>query len=305
MRDFWRGVGGVQDLGYRLSGSSDLYGAMRRPWASVNFITAHDGFTLRDVVSYSHKHNQANGEDGRDGTDNNRSANYGTEGETNDPSIRAMRLRQARNLAATLLLSTGTPLITQGDEMWRTQRGNNNAYCQDNEISWVNWSLSEEAEQLLEFFRRTLSIRAEAPALHQGEFFEGRSQDSADGVPDLVWFNPDGEQMACRTGSTATAAPCRCGSTVATCAATARSASRCRTRPGCWCCTPAGTSTDITLPGAPYGEAYTPVIDTDSPTGEPVDPSPVAGGIEMTIKGRTTWLLRAHRVGDQDAPGGG
>ena len=151
----------MQDLGYRLSGSSDLYGALRRPWASVNFITAHDGFTLRDTVSYSHKHNLANGEDGRDGTDNNRSANYGTEGETTDPAIRAMRARQARNLAATLLLSTGTPLITQGDEMWRTQGGNNNAYCQDNEISWVSWEESAESRDMLAFFRRTLGIRPE------------------------------------------------------------------------------------------------------------------------------------------------
>ena len=305
VRDFWRGVGGVQDLGYRLSGSSDLYGAMRKPWASVNFITAHDGFTLRDTVSFTHKHNQANGEDGRDGTDNNRSANYGTEGETNDPSIREMRLRQARNLAATLLLATGTPQITQGDEMWRTQRGNNNAYCQDNAISWVNWSLSEEAEQLLRFFRRTLSIRAEAPALRQGEFFEGRSQDSPDGVPDLVWFNPDGEQMGMSDwfdGYRSTVQMWINGRDVRGHGALGEPLSD-----SSWLLVlHAGwDATDITLPGPPFGEAYTPVIDTDSPTGEPVDPSPVAGGMEMTIKGRSTWLLRAHRVGDHDAPGGG
>ena len=132
---------GVRDLGYRLSGSSDLYAPDRRPWASINFVTAHDGFTLRDLVSYDHKHNEANGEDNRDGTDHNRSWNYGVEGETDDPAIIALRARQARNIAATLLLSTGTPMITMGDELWRTQGGNNNAYCQDNEISWVDWDL--------------------------------------------------------------------------------------------------------------------------------------------------------------------
>ena len=138
-RDFWRGLDGIRDLGYRLSGSSDLFGANRRPWASVNFVTAHDGFTLRDLVSYDHKHNEANGEDNRDGLNHNRSWNYGAEGETDDPAIIALRTRQARNIAATLLLSTGTPMITMGDELWRTQGGNNNAYCQDNEISWLDW----------------------------------------------------------------------------------------------------------------------------------------------------------------------
>ena len=132
---------GIRDLGYRLSGSSDLFAPARRPWASINFVTAHDGFTLRDLVSYDHKHNEANGEDNRDGTDHNRSWNYGAEGETDDPAIIALRTRQARNIAATLLLSTGTPMITMGDELWRTQGGNNNAYCQDNEISWVDWRL--------------------------------------------------------------------------------------------------------------------------------------------------------------------
>ena len=139
-RDFWRGLDGIRDLGYRLSGSSDLFAPHRRPWASINFVTAHDGFTLRDLVSYDHKHNEANGEDNRDGTNNNRSWNYGVEGETDDPAIIALRTRQARNIAATLLLSTGTPMITMGDELWRTQGGNNNAYCQDNEISWLNWA---------------------------------------------------------------------------------------------------------------------------------------------------------------------
>ena len=201
-RDFWRGLDGIRDLGYRLSGSSDLFAPNRRPWASINFVTAHDGFTLRDLVSYDHKHNEANGEDNRDGTDNNRSWNYGVEGETDDPAIIALRTRQARNIAATLLLSTGTPMITMGDEMWRTQGGNNNAYCQDNEISWLNWdalsgtdSGAVATRNMIDFFRRTLAIRSEAPALRQGEFFDGRAPGGGDGIPDLVWFNPWGRPM--------------------------------------------------------------------------------------------------------------
>ena len=197
IRDFWRGLDGIRDLGYRLSGSSDLFAPGRRPWASINFVTAHDGFTLRDLVSYDHKHNEANGEDNRDGTGHNRSWNYGVEGETDDPAIIALRTRQARNIAATLLLSTGTPMITMGDELWRTQGGNNNAYCQDNEISWVDWDLGARPKRdMLAFFRRTLAIRSEAPALRQGEFFDGRAPASGgDGVPDLVWFNPWGQPM--------------------------------------------------------------------------------------------------------------
>ncbi len=302
VRDFWRGVGGVRDLGYRLSGSSDLYGALRRPWASVNFITAHDGFTLRDAVTYSHKHNAANGEEGRDGTDNNRSANYGTEGETNDPAIRAMRTRQARNLAATLLLATGTPLITQGDEMWRTQQGNNNAYCQDNEISWVGWELSDEAADMLAFFRRTLAIRAQAPALHQGEFFEGRAPGSADRAPDLMWFNTDGEPMSMADWFDSYRSTMQMwvnGRDVR-----GRGAHDSPQSDSSWLMVlhSGWDSADITLPGSPYGSAYTPVIDTDTPTGTPADDSPIGGGVELNIKGRTFWLLRAHRGTD---PNGG
>ena len=301
VRDFWRGVGGVQDLGYRLSGSSDLYGALRNPWASVNFITAHDGFTLRDMVSYSHKHNQANGENGQDGTDNNRSANYGTEGETTDPAIRAMRTRQARNLAATLLLATGTPLITQGDEMWRTQRGNNNAYCQDNEISWVSWEQTTESEQMLEFFQRTLAIRGEAPALHQGEFFEGRSPGGTDNVEDLMWFNTDGLQMSMGDWFDSYRSTLQMWVNGSDVRGHGRAGGPESDSSWLMVLHAGWDSADITLPGPPYAHAYTPVIDTDSPTGKPADESPLAAGMELTIKGRTFWLLRAHRLRDGDA----
>ncbi len=315
LRDFWRGVGGVRDLGYRLSGSEDLFRG-RRPWCSVNFVTAHDGFPLRDVVSYERKHNEANGENNHDGTDDNRSANYGAEGETADPAILALRTRQARNIAATLLLSTGTPMITMGDELWRTQGGNNNAYVQDNEISWLDWdpvmSAAADADpatgcdagpaaDMLAFFRHTLAVRAEAPALHQGEFFDGRAPTWGDGVPDLVWFSPAGEQMTDSdwfdTGRR-TLMMWLDGRDVRGHGPDGRPLAD-----DSWLLVlhSGSAPAEITLPGAPYGEAYTPVIDTDSATGRPFDPAPLSSGIAITIPGRTLWLLRAHRTGEDEA----
>src|SRR6202035_5287835 len=153
VRSYWKGDGGViGELGYRITGSSDLYARSgRRPYASINFVTAHDGFTLRDLVSYNQKHNQANGEENRDGTDNNRSWNCGVEGDTEDPEINALRARQQRNFIATLLLSQGVPMLLGGDAIGHTQRGNNNAYCQDNELSWIDWNLRESDKDLLSF----------------------------------------------------------------------------------------------------------------------------------------------------------
>jgi isoamylase len=198
VRDFWRGaLPDVRDLGYRLSGSSDLYAwGGRRPYASVNFVTAHDGFTLRDLVTYERKHNEANGEGNRDGTHDNRSWNCGTEGETDDPGINALRLRQQRNLLTTLLLSTGVPMLVAGDEMGRTQGGNNNAYCQDNETGWVDWTLPEDAGRahLLALTRRLLTLRNRHPVLRRRAFFSGRPQ-GADGLRDLAWFTADGTEM--------------------------------------------------------------------------------------------------------------
>ncbi|MGW7463270.1 glycogen debranching protein GlgX [Streptomyces xantholiticus] len=198
VRDFWRGaLPDVRDLGYRLTGSSDLYAwGGRRPYASINFISAHDGFTLRDLVSYERKHNEANGEGNRDGTNDNRSWNCGTEGETDDPDINALRRRQLRNLLTTLLLSTGVPMLVAGDEMGRTQRGSNNAYCQDNEVSWLDWSLLDEPgpAELLELTRRLLTLRHSHPVLRRRAFFSGRPQ-AADGLRDLAWFTPHGREM--------------------------------------------------------------------------------------------------------------
>ncbi len=196
VRDFWRGsTGELRGLGYRLSGSSDLYADDgRRPFSSVNFVTAHDGFTMRDLVTYNDKHNEANGEDNRDGTDNNRSWNHGVEGETDDEVVQAERRRTLRSMLATLLLSTGVPMLMAGDEMGRTQRGSNNAYCQDNEISWVDWSLAPWQVDLLEFARLVLGIRRDNPALRHRHFFEGRPSTEG-GAKDLAWFGPDGSEL--------------------------------------------------------------------------------------------------------------
>ncbi|WP_335974567.1 glycogen debranching protein GlgX [Streptomyces sp. CA2R106] len=199
VRDFWRGATtDVRDLGYRLSGSSDLYDwGGRRPYASVNYVTAHDGFTLRDLVSHDRKHNAANGEDGRDGSDDNRSWNCGAEGDTDDPAVLALRHRQLRNLLATLLLSTGVPMLVAGDEMGRTQQGNNNAYCQDNPTGWVDWSLREDPSYaaLLDLTARLIALRRAHPVLRRGGFFSGLSL-TPDGLPDVTWFGPDGRELA-------------------------------------------------------------------------------------------------------------
>jgi isoamylase len=196
IRDFWRGARtGVADLAYRLTGSSDLYQSDgRRPYASINFVTAHDGFTLNDLVSYNSKHNEANGEGNRDGTDDNRSWNCGVEGPTDDPEIRALRERQKRNLLATLMLSSGVPMLLAGDEMGRTQHGNNNAYCQNNEVSWINWKLDEGGEALLEFTRALIALRNNHPVFRRRRFFQGQAIHGS-GVKDIGWFTPDGAEM--------------------------------------------------------------------------------------------------------------
>ncbi|MEZ4353446.1 MAG: glycogen debranching protein GlgX [Myxococcota bacterium] len=194
VRRFWRGdAGEIGAFASRLSGSEDLYGADdRSPLASVNFVTAHDGFTLRDLVSYEHKHNEANGEGNRDGTDANWSSAWGEEGETTHPGRRARRARMMRNLLATLAFSQGVPMISHGDEIARTQRGNNNAYCQDNEIAWLDWALDAERRALLEFTGRVLALRRDNPVLRRRSFFAGGRRRSE---KDVVWLRPDGEEM--------------------------------------------------------------------------------------------------------------
>lgn len=199
VRDFWRGQPStLPEFASRLTGSSDLYASSgRRPVASINFVTAHDGFTLADLVSYNVKHNEENGEGNRDGDDDNRSWNCGVEGPTDDPAVIPLREKQKRNFLATLLLSQGVPMLLHGDELGRTQHGNNNAYCQDNDISWVHWDLTAEQQRLLEFVRAASRLRHEHPVFRRRRFFRGQPPPgSADGLCDIEWLTPSGDQMS-------------------------------------------------------------------------------------------------------------
>ncbi|MFF2504568.1 glycogen debranching protein GlgX [Streptomyces sp. NPDC058067] len=295
VRDFWRGaLPDVRDLGYRLSGSSDLYAwGGRRPYASVNFVTAHDGFTLRDLVSYEHKHNEANGEDNRDGSDDNRSWNCGAEGETADEGVLALRRRQLRNLLTTLLLSTGVPMLVAGDELGRTQRGNNNAYCQDNAISWVDWSLLEEPgwRALFDLTARLVALRHAHPVLRRRAFFSGRAH-SADGLRDLAWFTARGTEMTERDwyapaatlgmylsgrdipGRDALGAPVTDDSFLVVLHAGDHEES-------------------YVLPGRPWADAYEVVVDTASEEQTAAPEVTHAAGTAITVPGRSVLLLRA------------
>jgi isoamylase len=197
MRDYWRGEAGVGGFAARFTGSSDLYQPEgRRPFASINFVTAHDGFTLADLVSYNDKHNEANQEDNRDGENHNRSWNHGVEGPTDDPAIVELRRRQQRNFLATLLLSQGVPMLLGGDELDRSQGGNNNAWCQDNELSWIDWELDDRKVELLEWTKRLIALRKAHPVFRRTRFLEGRNGSSA--LPDVWWFRPDGRRMTVR-----------------------------------------------------------------------------------------------------------
>jgi isoamylase len=203
VRRYWKGDAGMlSDFAYRITGSSDLYkNDGRKPSASINFVTAHDGFTLNDLVSYNEKHNDANGEQNRDGSDNNDSWNMGAEGPTDDPVINELRERQMRNFLATLMISQGVPMIAGGDEVARTQNGNNNTYCQDNELTWFNWELSPEQERLLSFARRIVQLRLAHPNLRRRRFFQDRVIRTPGGgkpvkvVKDIAWCSADGNEL--------------------------------------------------------------------------------------------------------------
>ena len=197
VRKFWRGERGViPELASRLSGSGDIYQwSDRAAYASVNFVTAHDGYTLADLVSYEQKHNEANGENNQDGANDNFSRNWGVEGPTDDPSIQAIRERSMRNLLATLIFSQGVPMILHGDEIGRTQKGNNNVYAQDNELSWMNWNLTDDQKRLLGYTQRLIALRQANPVLRRRQFFRGQSV-SSEGHKDLTWLRPDGEEMS-------------------------------------------------------------------------------------------------------------
>jgi len=196
MRGYWKGDSGLMgDFARRFTGSADLYEASgRKPHASINFVTAHDGFTLEDLVSYNDKHNEANGEDNRDGNNHNRSWNCGVEGPTDDPAIVALRRRQKRNLLATLLLSQGVPMVLGGDELDRTQCGNNNAYCQDNEISWTDWSADARREEFLEFTQRVIHLRRRHPVFSRRRYVRADTV-TTEGLKEILWLTPDGREM--------------------------------------------------------------------------------------------------------------
>ena len=197
VRAYWQGEPGkLPELASRLTGSADLFDKRgRKPWASVNFLTAHDGFTLNDLVSYRDKHNEANGENNRDGHSDNHSDNYGVEGPTDDPAINDVRLRQMRNMLATLFLARGTPMLLAGDEFGRTQGGNNNAYCQDNEISWLDWEgIDENRDALARLTQRLIAVRRALPMLRRGRFLTGQLDEEI-GIRDVTWITPSGDEM--------------------------------------------------------------------------------------------------------------
>ena len=300
IRDFWRGrIDGVRDLAYRLAGSSDLYADDgRTPFASINFVTAHDGFTMRDLVSYDHKHNQANGEDGRDGTDDNRSDNYGVEGETDDAAVNEIRARQVRNLLATLLLSTGAPMLLAGDERRNTQGGNNNAYCQDNVTSWLDWTGDPEADALRGFVTRLIRLRRDHPTLRQRAFFEGRPL-RGDSGKDLVWFSPDGTEMERDDwfdSGRRTIGMYLDGRGLRERGPRGEAV----TDDSFLLLLHAGAGDrDFVLPDGPYADAFRVVVDTTTPDGLPVDDAVIEAGTRHAVTGRSFTLLRAIRA---DAP---
>lgn len=288
LRDFWRGASsGIADLGWRLSGSADLYAAARRkPRASINFVTSHDGFTLHDLVSYNEKHNIANGEMNRDGTDNNRSWNHGIEGPTDDAQVLELRARQQRNMLATLALSVGVPMLAMGDELGRTQRGNNNAYCQDNEISWVDWSGGEPSAELLTFSQRIFALRAGNAVFRRALYRWGQTV-AANGAKDLAWIGTDGHEISrekwnssdTRTvgmflnGTPSEPVPDAGDSFLVILHAGAQ-------------------PVEFTLPGAPYASKWRPEIDTAAPAR--TRPSKALTGMStIMIESRSVLVLRA------------
>jgi isoamylase len=293
VRDFWRGEpGSLGEFASRLTGSSDLYAhSRRRPRASVNFVTAHDGFTLRDLVSYNDKHNEANGEGNRDGESHNRSWNCGAEGETGDPAVLQLRARQQRNFLATLLLSQGIPMLAHGDELGRTQRGNNNAYCQDNDVSWIDWGLTDEQRALADFTRYVIELRAAHPVLRRRRFFQGETATHPDQpLPDLVWLLPDGREMADEDwqrsdahsvavflNGDAIAEPDSCGEPVV-------DDSFLLLLNSYW------EPVQFRLPDATFGERWTPLINTAEPQGPP-DESEYKADTAVWVERRSLRLL--------------
>jgi glycogen operon protein len=298
VRDFWRGhAGTLGEFASRLSGSSDLYEASgRRPVASINFVTCHDGFTLSDLVSYNDKHNQANGEDGRDGSDDNRSWNCGAEGPSQDPAVMALRVRQQRNFLATLFLSQGVPMLLAGDEFGRTQGGNNNAYCQDNEVSWVDWGLTGLYSSLLDLTHALSGLRREHPVFRRRRFFRGQLA-GGDHLADIVWLTPSGRQitnddwrtpyagaMTVFLNGDAITEPGPQGEPVSDDSFLILFSAR-------------GEPVRFRLPEAKFGECWTTVLDTGAPEGAVTGdgPADLSACDETVLPGRTMVVLRRTR----------
>jgi isoamylase len=298
VRDYWRGEPATLDeFASRLTGSSDLYEQTgRRPFASINFVTAHDGFTLRDLVSYNEKHNEANGEDSRDGESNNKSWNCGAEGPTTDPAITALRARQQRNFLTTLLLSQGVPMISHGDELGRTQGGNNNVYCQDNDVSWIDWATADS--DLMEFTRTVSALRAAHPVFRRRRFFDGRTvrQAGAPNVPDIAWFAPDGSDMSAEdweTGYAKSVAVYLNGHGIPDLDVRGQQVVD---DSFLLCFNAHYEPIEFVLPPKDFAGQWTPVIST-AVAGTAANPgdTPLAAGVKVSVDARAVLVLRAER----------
>jgi isoamylase len=288
VRDFWRSTAGtLPDFATRISGSRDLYGhGGRRPTASVNIVTVHDGFTLGDLVSYDTKHNEPNGEDNHDGTDDNRSWNCGVEGPTDQPDVLELRARQRRNLIATLLLSEGVPLLLGGDEFERSQDGNNNAYCQDNELAWFDWSAVAKHSDLVEFTARLCRLREEHPVFRRRQFFQETPAPHST-RDDLDWYRPDGLEMTPQDWNESFARAVTVALSGATGDETRRDDPFLILINAWW------ENLDFTVPETLRDLPWEVEINTADPamSGSPVDPSAA-----VTLTGRSLMLLRSTQA---------
>jgi isoamylase len=294
VRDYWRGEAAtLGEFASRLTGSADLYEhTARRPVASINFVTAHDGFTLRDLVSYNEKHNEANGEDNNDGESNNQSWNCGAEGPTDDPGINELRSRQQRNFLATTLLSQGVPMISHGDEIGRTQNGNNNGYCQDNEITWVHWDQADA--DLLEFAQAVSTLRAAHPVFRRRRFFQGTPvrRRGTEGQPDISWFRPDGSEMSDEdwdSGFGKSVAVYLNGLGIPDLDARGQ---RVTDDSFFLCFNAHHEDIEFTLPPKEFGQTWVPVIDTAAIT-VPENPEPTLAGDAVRVAARAMVVLQA------------
>ncbi|MEU9419967.1 glycogen debranching protein GlgX [Streptomyces sp. NPDC048272] len=293
VRSFWRGdESALPEFGARIAGSADLYQSdQRRPRAGINFIAAHDGFTLRDLVSYNERHNEANGEDGRDGEADNRSWNCGVEGPGGGADVLRLRARQQRNMLATLCLSLGVPMISHGDELGRTQNGNNNVYCQDNELSWIDWELDAANTELLTFTRRALALRREQPVLRRRRFPQGAPTDATAPAADIVWLRPDGDCMTQEDWDR----PDNRGITVYLCGdllATDRAEHATRPDSLLIMYNAAAEDAAFRLPPAAFGEAWTVALDTALDGDDTQDETELKATAATVLTGHSMRVLR-------------